>query len=92
MVKKYIIMLLIIFLCISFSFSTHTQENKINDIIEKYKTGIFHVGQLIGNVESSDIEWLGTAFLLDDTCTFATAKHIFKNANIYFIFLSISRE
>ena len=81
MLKKYIIMLLIIFLCISFSFSAYTQENKINEIMEKYKTGIFHIGQLIGSVENSDIEWLGTAFLLDDTCTYATAKHIFKNTN-----------
>jgi len=81
MVKKYIIMFLIIFLCISFSFSACTQENKISEIMEKYKTGIFHIGQLIGSGENSDIAWLGSAFLLDDTCTFATAKHIFKNAN-----------
>jgi len=81
MVKKYIIMFIIIFLCISFSFSACTQENKINEIMEKYKTGIFHIGQLIGSGENSDIEWLGSAFLLDDNCTFATAKHIFKNVN-----------
>ncbi len=81
MVKKYIIMFLIIFLCISFSLSAYTQENKINEIIEEYKTGIFHIGQLIGSGENSDIEWLGSAFLLDDNCTFATAKHIFKNVN-----------
>lgn len=81
MVKKYIIMFLIIFLCISFSLSAYTQENKINEIMEKYKTGIFHIGQLIGGGENSDIEWLGSAFLLDDNCTFATAKHIFKNVN-----------
>ena len=81
MVKKYITMFLIIFLCISFSLSACTQESKINEIMEKYKTGIFHIGQLIGSGENSDIEWLGSAFLLDDKCTFATAKHIFKNAN-----------
>ena len=81
MVKKYIIVLLIIFLCISFSLSAYTQENKINEIIEKYKTGIFHIGQLIGSGENPNIEWLGTAFLLDDNCTFATAKHIFENTN-----------
>jgi len=80
-IKKYIIILLIIFLYISISLSAYTQENIINEIMEKYKTGIFHIGQLIGSDENSDIEWLGSAFLLDDTCTFATAKHVFKNAN-----------
>lgn len=74
-------MFLIISLCISFSFSAYTQESKINEIMEKYKTGIFHIGQLIGSGENSDIEWLGSAFLLDDNCTFATAKHIFENVN-----------
>jgi hypothetical protein len=29
---------------------------------------------------SQHVKWLGTAFLLDDSCTFATAKHLFRKA------------
>lgn len=81
MAKKYIILFLIIFLFFNFLISAYTQEYKINEVIERYKTGIFHIGESIGNGENSEIKWLGSAFLLDDSCTFATAKHIFKNAN-----------
>ncbi len=49
--------------------------------IDEYKDGILHVGQKYGSNESENIKWLGTAFLIDDSCTFATAKHLFRQAN-----------
>jgi len=43
----------------------------------KVRDGIIHVGQ-----KSEDkIKWLGTGFLVDDQCTFATAKHLFKKTD-----------
>lgn len=54
-------------------------ENRSN--IEDYKSGIFHVGELIIKNGKQDTKWLGSAFLVDDKCTFVTAKHIFKESN-----------
>ena len=50
---------------------------------EDYRNGIFHVGQReqIDGQESPHIRWLGTAFLVDEHCTFATAKHIFQKVD-----------
>lgn len=52
-------------------------------LFENLRNGIIHVGQKqeIPDKVSPKIKWLGTAFLVDDRCTFATAKHIFKSVN-----------
>jgi S1-C subfamily serine protease len=49
-------------------------------LFKEVRHGIVHVGKKIKTVgdDSSDIKWLGTGFLIDRSCTFATAKHVLK--------------
>ena len=47
--------------------------------------GVVHVGMYQGESQEAQlrsIKWLGTAFLVDQQCTFATAKHILAGANL----------
>ena len=49
---------------------------------EKFRDGVAHVGQRDQTKEEIIIEkWLGSGFLVDDRCTFVTAKHIFRGAD-----------
>ena len=45
---------------------------------DKLRNGIIHVGEQKGNNEPP--KWLGSGFLVDTQCTFATAKHLLANA------------
>jgi S1-C subfamily serine protease len=45
---------------------------------EVARNGIIHIGE---QTEQSGIRWLGTGFVVDDACTFATAKHVLAGAN-----------
>lgn len=47
----------------------------------RFRHGIFHVGQMKEPPPTSNIDWLGTAFLVDKNCVLATAKHLFKNVD-----------
>lgn len=42
---------------------------------QRLRTGVAHLGQAGFNGQQGAIQWLGTAFLVDDRCTLATAKH-----------------
>ena len=66
---------------LSFAQSQEVKSNSLPGAIQSYRNGILHVGQLENERENLNIKWLGTAFLVDDCCTFATAKHIFNNVN-----------
>jgi S1-C subfamily serine protease len=47
--------------------------------------GAVHVGMYQGEskeAEPRSIKWLGTAFLVDQQCTFVTAKHVLAGANL----------
>lgn len=50
------------------------------ELFKEVRHGIVHIGKetKIEDVDSSEIKWLGTGFLVDDACTFATAKHVLK--------------
>jgi hypothetical protein len=52
------------------------------------RSGVAHVGQLARSdasletpTDHADMKWLGTAFLVDSRCTFASAKHILSGAD-----------
>lgn len=71
------ILLLVIGIWASVSFA---QEMPISAALQKYRTGIVRVGKLVEN-ESKDAGepqpvWLGTGFVVDQYCTFVTAKHV----------------
>jgi S1-C subfamily serine protease len=65
----------------SLALSQETENQSLPILIHNYRNGVVHVGQLQDETETKNIKWLGTAFLVDESCTFATAKHIFNNAN-----------
>jgi len=77
---KVIIIAIVLYLLSSLPF-VYAGEGTVSEKISKYRTGIFHVGQSVEEKGKKGVQWLGTAFLLDDCCTFATAKHIFKKAD-----------
>jgi S1-C subfamily serine protease len=48
---------------------------------DTYRDGVVQVGQFpVNGSPSSEIMWLGTAFVVDSQCTFVSAKHILANA------------
>ena len=49
-------------------------------LFKEVRHGIVHIGNKTktGDDDSSDVKWLGTGFLVDNACTFATAKHVLK--------------
>lgn len=58
-------------------------EGGITALIDELRKGIGHVGQRerSDSPENKVEKWLGTGFLVDGRCTFATAKHIFAKAD-----------
>jgi S1-C subfamily serine protease len=54
-----------------------SQENSFTRI----RDGLVHIGQAkeVGKTELE--KWLGSGFFVDESCTVATAKHLFKNAD-----------
>ena len=46
---------------------------------ERYRHGIVNVGFVKKGGDVKDATWDGTGFLVDDHCTFVTAKHLFAN-------------
>ena len=42
------------------------------------RTSIAHLGRAGFDGEQAAIQWLGTAFVIDDRCTLATAKHVIE--------------
>jgi S1-C subfamily serine protease len=79
--KSYCIIIFLIFACShSFADSPKYEKSALGLKFEKYRNGIVHIGQKKeSETQESKLKWLGTGFLLDDMCTFATAKHIFRN-------------
>jgi S1-C subfamily serine protease len=58
------------------------EKSLVGAKFEKYREGIIHIGQKkIDGTQNLPITWLGTGFSVDNICTFATAKHIFRNAD-----------
>jgi S1-C subfamily serine protease len=49
-------------------------ENTAAKLFSKFRSSVVHIGQRIDG--KSEPVWLGTGFLVDGSCTFATAKHI----------------
>ena len=55
-------------------------------LFSEVRSGIVHVGLVNETVDEEGNKnlilekWLGTGFVIDDMCTFATAKHILKGA------------
>ena len=49
-------------------------------LFKKVRHGIVHIGNKTkaGDDVLSEVKWLGTGFLVDKACTFATAKHVLK--------------
>lgn len=81
-ISKIIFNIIIYGICFtSFALSQETESQSLSTLIHDYRNGVVHVGQLQDGIEPKNIKWLGTAFLVDESCTFVTAKHIFNNAN-----------
>ena len=53
--------------------------------LEEFRTGIVHIGQAqLQNERESGVvieRWLGSGFVVDQHCTFVTAKHVIHNAD-----------
>jgi hypothetical protein len=47
-------------------------------LYERARFGLAHLGQAGLQGEQAAIQWLGTAFIVDERCTLATAKHALK--------------
>jgi S1-C subfamily serine protease len=58
-------------------------ERGITAFIGELRSGIGHIGQRerSGGPNIKVEKWLGTGFLVDQRCTFATAKHVFAKAD-----------
>jgi len=55
------------------------------DVFKEFRTGIGHIGIIEDDPDTDELEiskWLGTGFLIEKNCTFATAKHLFRNKKI----------
>lgn len=50
-------------------------------LFDGWRGGIVHIGETKKDDAQIIERWLGTGFLIDGNCTFATAKHIFHNAD-----------
>ena len=46
---------------------------------QQLRSGVAHLGQAGLDGDQGAIQWLGTAFLVDDRCTVVTAKHAIEN-------------
>jgi S1-C subfamily serine protease len=50
-------------------------ERPESTLYERVRFGLAHLGQAGFQGDQAAIQWLGTAFLIDDDCTLVTAKH-----------------
>jgi hypothetical protein len=50
-------------------------------LFDRIRDGLVHVGQAAGESGSTLDHWLGSGFLVDGSCTVATAKHLFDLAD-----------
>ncbi len=75
--KKMSPMVLSVCLLLCWS-SAGAQEKTVTEKIRTYRTGIFHVCQRMDVNTPRNLKSLGTAFLLDNLGTLATAKHVLR--------------
>ena len=66
-----------LFAC-SHSITSDTAGTICSDF-EFARNAIVHIG--MQESDNSDYKWLGTGFVIDSECTFATAKHVIDKAN-----------
>jgi S1-C subfamily serine protease len=64
--------------CSNIENPANAESNQETISFEQLRKGIIHIGQQKqGSTSPTDIEkWLGTGFLVDNQCTFVTAKHV----------------
>jgi len=82
-----IISAIVLFFCIGCLPKTGLSQDT-TQIFSEIRHGLVRVGMIIDidkdgkdGVKSIQVKWLGTGFLVDDKCTFATATHVIKPIN-----------